>query len=658
MPHHSPSSLTFILITAAILVGCHDGDAGFRTGTDIYAISAQENLELKESPLLSEQVKKGNLPPLDERLPEYPIVVPVVERLGYYGGIWRHYHIGTDMLTMRFINNYTPLVRWNSDVSDLVPGLAESWEFSPDGRNITFHLRKGVRWSDGEFFTSRDILFWWELCNDPRVPIVPPEWAFVNGKLMEVTAPDPYTVKFSYNDAFYFMPNFMATGYWVPENMLIPFHYMKQFHPDYNPQFTDFKEFLRKNGYQNLAVGAADNTERPTLCPWKLNFYSSTADRVVYERNPYYYAVDSNGRQLPYIDRIESLRMQSDEAGILLIIAGQVDAQFRLIGQNNYAFLKRFADRNDYRILRWQEGTAAWYSVCINWDVEDSTKRILFRDKRFRRALSVAIDRDKINQIAWHGLGRPQAAAITDESWHFRSPEGQAVLKEWITRWSQYDPALAQKYLDQCGMKERDSDGYRIFQGKRFEILLEYFDDSVASDEAYLISNDWNSIGIRTLTRRSVGSDLWTKVRGGQFDMYLQHNSEMDLFSFPAWVFPTTDINWHPKIGKWYMTGGKEGEKPDGVMAELLEIYERCKKEPDLAKRHRLVLDAIRLHLEEGPFMLGTCGRQPDLVITKKNFRNVPENGILGPHAICQPGSKWPEQFFIDPYMDFADTIQ
>ena len=124
--------------------------------------------------------------------------------------------------------------------------------------------------------------------------------------------------------------------------------------------------------------------------------------------------------------------------------------------------------------------------------------------------------------------------------------------------------------------------------------------------------------------------------------------AEMDLFTYPDWVFPTENKYWHPAIGKWYKTGGKEGEAPTGPMKTLLDIYDRIKAEPNLEKQHRLVQQAVRLTIDEGPFCLGTAAREPVLVIAKNNFRNVPPTGILGPWAVSGPASSYPEQFYFE----------
>ncbi|WP_432799615.1 ABC transporter substrate-binding protein [Poriferisphaera sp. WC338] len=611
-------------------------------------ITPTENLFMKQSPILEELVQRGELEVLANRLPEDPMVVPVVEKIGYYGGTWRKFDLTPDFVTMKLMNAYYGLTRWSPDAKTIQPGLASSWEYSEDGRVVTFHLRKGLKWSDGKPFTSDDILFWWELCLHPGHPLSPPDWAYTGGDLMDVRAPNEYTIQFAFQEPFYFVPLIVGTGFWWPETMIQPRHYLSQFHPDQNELYEDFKTFDRKRD-------TASNPERPTLGPWRLKVYSSTGDRAVYERNPFYWAVDEHGRQLPYIDRIEVIRVQNADAGLMYMISGAVDAQFRQIDIRDYALLKRFADKGNYQIRTWEEGTAAWHAIFINWSVIDAKtkqpnvkRRKLFRDVNFRRGLAVAINRERINQVVWNGLSRPQAAAITDESWHFDSPRGQTIREAWTTRWSEYDVKKANAYLDAAGLSERDAEGFRLYDDERFELRLEFYDEPYAADEAVLIEEDWERVGVRTIARQAVAADLENRRRDGMFDMYMRHNSELDLFTFPAYVFPNESNFWHPLIGKYYATAGKKGEKPVGFMAKLLELYDQTKREPDLARRHELVLDAIDIQLEHGPFMIGTTGRQKSLILLNKHIRNIPDSAILGPWAQCQPASSFPEQFYFD----------
>lgn len=637
--HHPKRAAVALVALCGLFTGCAE-EAQTRNSAYLQ-FTPEQNRALREAPMLAERVRRGELEPLEKRLPDNPMIVPLVDEPGYYGGTWRMYETYSDFVLLRLLNNYYPLVRWTPEADAIAPGIAHDWVFSEDGRSVTFHLRRGVRWSNGTPFTAHDIIFWWKLCGDERLGMEPPEWAYVDGQLMDVTAPDDHTVVFTYPGPFYFLPLAMATGFWTPENVLLPSEYLKQFHPDFNPACKDFTEFNRRNS-------VAFNPDRPTLAPWRLVFVSDTADRAVYERNPYYYGVDPEGRQLPYIDRIEAIRVQSPESGVLYAISGNLDAQFRGVNFRDYALLKQFAEKGNYTIRTWEEGTAAWHGVFPNLEQLDPDRRTLFMDQNFRRGMAVAINRERINQVVWNGLSRPQGAAITDESWHFKSPRGQDVLRRWITQWSEYDQEKANAFLDAAGLDQRDAEGFRMFVGRPFHVMLEYFHVPYAAEQAELIAADWRAVGVRTMPRRATDLDLWPRIIAGQYDFYMQHNSELDLFTFPGYVFPTFANTWHPRTGRWYATGGRDGEAPTGFTKELLDIYEACKREPDIGKRHDLVLDAIEIQLEKGPFMIGTTGRQKTLVVTKNYFRNVPETGILGPWAISQPGSKFPEQFYFD----------
>lgn len=603
------------------------------------ALDPQENLASREAPMLAVRVARGELPPLDKRLPENPRVVSVIDRPGLYGGVWRKFDTTADFTAMRLLNNYFGLTRWKPDVSGIEPGLASSWEYDADGRGVTFRLRRGLKWSDGTPATSADILFWWALCEDKRVAISAPDWSYAGGETMRVSAPDAYTVRFEFSKPYVFMDLVMATGFWVPETIWTPAHYLRRFHPDHSKEHSDFAELLRKDNPFN-------NPDRPTLAPWKLVEFSPTGDRAVYERNPYFSAIDPAGRQLPYIDRIECIRVQSAEAGVLYAISGAVDAQFRQLDFRDYALLKRFEERGGYRLMTWEEGTAAWHAAFINWSVEDPKRRLLFRDPNFRCGLAYGVNRERLNQVVWGGSSRAQGAGITDESWHFNSARGETVRQRWIEQWSDFDPVRANALLDAAGLAERDAQGFRMYRGDPFVLRLDYFDLPYAGDVAELLDDDWTQLGLRIDARRSLSNDLWTRVTNGRFDIYLQHNSELDLFTFPGYVFPVTPFTWHPRVGRWVSTGGEEGEAPEGIMADLLNIWSRVQEETDIDRRHDLVLDAIEIQLEHGPFMIGTTGRQKTPVLVSEDLFNVPETGILGPWATCQPASLNPEQFF------------
>ena len=601
-------------------------------------------LDVLESPMLGDRVSRGELPPLARRLPADPMVVTPAEKLGEYGGTWRMIVNGPALEVFKIVGAYTPLVRWNSDASGIIPGLASSWEMSADGTTLTFHLRHGLRWSDGVEFTSEDLEYWAGLIDDDRQKLQKPFWTLVGGKPMKTSAPDKYTWVMHFAGPNYFAPNFIATGYVACEEYLVPKHYFEQFDPRVHPELHDFSRFDQKNFVER-------NPDRPTLAAWHLSHVDDAGNRATFERNPYFWMVDPKGRQLPYIDRVVTRIVEDQQLRVLRILSGDVDAQFRMVALNDLQLLLEGQKHGHYRVLRWREGTGAQDAILLNWSDPDPVLRDLMRDLRFRRALSLGIDRRKINDVAFDGLGIPQQATISRESWHFRSAEGRAALDEWSAAGADYDVAAANALLDEIGLTKRDRQGYRLRpDGARLSLLLDITPlrgSSFLDDEARIVGENWRALGIELIPHQ-LSVALWSMRMGAsQYDVTVSMEAEMDLFTWPDWVFPTTDTYWHGAVGRWYRTAGKEGEPPTGPMKRLLDLYGRIQSEPDLSRAHALVLEAVRLHAEEGFFALGTVADLPSLVIVRDNFHNVPrEPRVMAPWAIAAPATSFPETFF------------
>lgn len=603
------------------------------------------DLRAKEAPMLAKLVAEGKLPPLEKRLPKEPLVVKPLERPGRYGGTWRMMHDNPDLGMVKMILGYTPLMRWRFDCQGIEPGLAKSWEFNKEGTVLTIHLREGVKWSDGVEYTSEDIAFWYDLCKDPRYYLEPPFWCLVNGKPMDLETPDKYTVVMKFAGPNWFVPLHLATGFWWCDEYNIPKHYMKQFHPDYNPKYKDFTVFQQKN------LSHA-NPERPTLWPWRVVRYDMGGYRVVLERNPYFWAVDTLGRQLPYIDRVESVLVPEPQLRVLKVLAGEVDCQFRLLELRDLALYLRGQERGNYRVLRWKSASGAETAVLVNWSPPDPMLRKLIRDQRFRRALALGIDRRKCALVAWRGLATPQSATVSQEAWHFQDPEGKKLFLEWKESYAEFNLKKANRLLDEMGLTQRDAEGYRLLpNGQRLRIVMDVPSAQIQAqenDEALIIAENWRKMGIEVIIHTPPPTEYSNRQRLGKFTISMHGAAEVDLFTYPDWVFPTTSRYWHPLEGRWYETGGKEGLPPTGPMKKLLDIYERIKHEPNLEKAHRLVQEAVKIHIREGPFCLGTAAQTPVIVIVKNYFHNVPSTGILGPWAIAQPATSYPEQYFIE----------
>jgi len=605
-------------------------------------------LEAKEAPMLAKLVADGKLPPVEGRLPEHPLVAKHAfdgyEGPGVYGGTWHRFHTDPGLGTWKMVAGYSPLIRWRFDCSGLEPGLAESWEFNKDGSVLTLHLRKGVKWSDGHPFTSESFAFYYELCLDKRHQYNPPVWCLVNGKPMTVETPDDYTIVMKFAGPNWLVPLWLATGFWWCDIYNIPKHYMIQFHPDYNSKYKDFIEFERKNLPHQ-------NPERPTLWPWRIVKYEKGGFRVLFERNPYYYVVDDLGRQLPYIDYVKTSLIPDPQVRVLKILAGEVECQDRGMELRDLALYLKGQGPGDYQVRRWKSTAGAEPAILINWTAPDPVLRQLIRDQRFRKALALGVDREKCNEIAWRGLLQPQAATVSQEGWHFADSEGQVLFEAWKRADADFDLQRGNALLDEMGLTQRDKEGYRLRpDGKRLTLVMDVPSSNLNSQEndiGLIIADGWREMGIDAVLYTPPGAELSLRRTLGEFTISMHGEAEMDLFTYPDWVFPTSAKYWHPKVGKWYETGGKEGEPPTGPLKKLLDLYDAIKNEEDLQKRHGYVRDAVRIHIEEGPFHLGTAARSPSLVIVANHFHNVPNDGILGPWAIVTPATSYPEQCFI-----------
>jgi len=607
-------------------------------------------LEAREAPTLAKLVDEGKLPPLEMRLPENPLVArhdyDGYEGAGVYGGTWHHIHAAADLGIWKNVGGYTALIRWNRECNGLESGLAESWEYNEDGTILTLRLRKGLKWSDGHPYTSEDFAFYYELCLDERHQYNPPVWCLVDGTPMTVETPDAHTIVMRFAGPNWLVPLWLATNVANSCDIYnIPKHYMIQFHPDYNPEYKDFDEFERRWNKTHL------NPERPSLWPWCLARIEGAGYRVVLERNPYYYVVDDLGRQLPYIDRVVTQLVPDHQVRLLKILAGEVDCQFRLPKSRDLSLYLKGQKKGGYTVRRWTDGSGGDPSVVLNWSAPDPVLRELIREQRFRKALAFAIDRDKCNAIAWQGLLQPQAATISEESWHFDDEEGRVLFEEWKRTYSEYNRELADRLLDDIGLDERDGEQYRIRpDGRRLSIVMDVpaaNEHQEQNDVSLIIAENWRALGIEVLINAQQGAERYLSMRLGRHTVSLTHEAEMDLFTYPDWVFPTSPRSWHPKVGEWYKWGGQRGEPPTGPLKGLLDIYDAMKKEKDIQKRHEYVRQAVRIHIDQGPFVIGTVARRPALVIVTDHFHNVPQKGILGTWAVVQPATSYPEQYYI-----------
>jgi len=609
--------------------------------TDYVRLTGKKISKFNEAPQLSELVRQGKLPSVDQRIPKNPVVIKPWEELGQYGGTWRRVWFGLSDSAGPWKLAAETIVFWSSD-GKIVPNIAERWQVSKDAKEYTFYLRKGIKWSDGQPFTADDIMFWYKdiILNKDLTPS-PPWWFQSGGKAGEVIKIDDYTVKVRFSE-----PNgvFLLQAANVGE-MYAPKHYLKQFHPNY-VSLDQLNALAKKEGfdfwYQLFAQKNAwlQNPDRPTIYPWKVTVPGQVGTRMVMERNPYYWKIDTNGNQLPYIDKITHDLVENVEMVNLKAVSGEIDMQMRHMSLSNYTLLMENRQKGGYRVLLWTPGTGAEVLICLNQTVQDEVLKKLFRDKRFRFALSLAINREEINQLFFLGLGKPRQASLISSSPYYS--------KEWEEAYAEYNPKRANALLDELGLTNRDRDGFRLRpDGKTLSLtILASTTTQIGPLEA--IKKYWEEIGVKTIINPVERSLLYTRVTGNQYEVTVwgMDRSYNPLIE-PLYLVPfKLEIGiWYPLYVIWYDSGGKSGEQPPKDVARLRDLWERIKATPSDAVRARLLKEICRLHAEN-IWLIGTVGEVPTPVVVKNNFRNVPEK-LVTDTTLLSPRNAYPEQFFI-----------
>jgi len=621
-----------------------------------------------EAPMLADKVAAGELPPVDERLPEEPVVIPVVESVGQYGGTWHNVTWWPGCGNIKMVL-YDPPVRWKADYTGYEPGLAESYEWSDDGKTITFKFRKGIKWSDGEPFTTEDLKFWWEdLAQNPDYKTVQVPWWARNsdGSPITMEFPDDYTWVLHFDTPQWIMPYVLAQGFWEWEPLMKPKHFLTQWHPKYT-EGADYDTLDQMDRW-------FETPGYPCLMAWCLKEFTP-GETWLFERNPYYWKVDPEGNQLPYIDYVHVELVEDLETRKLRVAQGSYECTFRGVDDpTEIPFLTEQSEANNYRIVPgWMNGAGAWPGFMVNMDYHEEQEydpateseeskeiRELVRTREFRKGLSVALDRQRIVDVVWEGIGTPQAFTISPQSWHFASPEGQKVFEEWAAADAEYDPEKAKEYFDSIGFVDQDGDGWRdLPSGKSFTLVIDLNDwggERVTTEATEVYKKNLEDVGVKVLVNNVIGQpEAATRGNYGVgWVLRTTHASELDIWTYPDWIFPLRGggegSRAFPMQGLYYQTGGEEGWEPEpgSPAAKLQALYRKGLQEPDEQKRHEIVWEAIRVHIEDGPFVIGASGDQPMPVVCKNFFHNVPEYGVLGPWAPGSPGNVHPEQFWME----------
>ena len=593
--------------------------------------AAAPALAQQQSPILDALVESGELPPVAERLPTNPLVVEPVDSVGTYGGTWRSaLRGGLDNAWIARTVAYDGLVRYDREWKEIIPNLAESWEVSEDAKTYTFKLREGLKWNNGKPFTTADIEFAVQLHKEPTY-VGPGGFLRNPNNPVELEVVDETTFKFIFEK-----PNGVLMDELASVNGLtivsLSKDYCGQFYPPINPKAAEEAKAAGFDTWEammlNRCAWATEtirwaNPDLPFMNAWMVKEpLTGSATRVTFERNPYYWKVDTEGNQLPYIDNLEMRVSDSVEELTLLALNGQIDFQDRHISTvANQPLFFDGQEAGDYRMGEEIQSSSNTMVIQFNLNHIDAKRRELFQNKDFRIGISHAIDRAEIIDVVFTGQGEPFQVAPR--------PESPFYNETYAKQYTEFDPALAAQHLEAAGLVKGADGMYTFADGSPLVVTI----DTIASlrpewpDMLELIQLQLEAAGIkleinnidRTLyyDKRPIG-DYDAQVWGGdggldvvQEPRYYMANSPESVWAFrwQAWFNGTT-----PEIA----------EEPAPWAKQQMDLYNQLRGEGDPAKRTELMKQILTLGQENFP-VIGVSLPGNTYYIAKNNMRNIPQ---------------------------------
>ncbi|NGP16487.1 ABC transporter substrate-binding protein [Devosia aurantiaca] len=588
--------------------------------------------EYGQSPILDARVESGELPPVEDRLPANPYVETMVDGVGQYGGTLRttilangdHYN-----LTRTIANEL--LVRWTPDWTEVVPSLAEEVTASDDATTFTFKLREGLKWSDGQPFTVDDIMFWYEdiFMNEALTPDKNPIFV-VGGEPVVVTKVDGQTVEFKFASSYGLFLQQLAYGQGhLP--VIYPKHYLSQFHEKYNAEgipallqgnatASDWVSLFNSKVSVTFQPAYWQNLELPTLNPYVLTVPYADSDRVEAVRNPYYWKVDTEGNQLPYIDNMTWAKLDDPQLMLLRMTAGELDFAFRHINNSTFkSVLFDGQETGNYHFVDVKDLPANDATLLLNLNVEDPVKNEIFNNKNFRIALSHAINRQDIIDLVYVGQGAPSQVAP--------QPEHELYNEEMSTQYTEYNPELANQMLDEI-MPEKDAQGFRLGpDGNRFTINFMVADVFGLSypDIMSMVQQYAADVGIDIQIRTTDRARLNTMWYANEQDAYIWNcvgglsEAYTDVRCYIP--FQKADIFFASKWSEWY-SDPTTGEEPPQSVKNAYAAYDLVKAavtdEDRLARmKEFLAISADNL------FTIGISRPMPKYMLVNNDIKNV-----------------------------------
>ena len=630
--------LAFSLIAAAFAVagGTEEGSTSAAAETEMMSVGGGG---YNEAPMLAALVAAGELPPVDERLPDDPKVKDVVEEIGQYGGTINAFAINMDSWNDmgEVIGGSSFLLDITAD-NEIVPDLAMGYELAADGKSMTLQLRPGAKWSDGHPFTADDILFMFE---DMHWNDEVSTWNLY-GRVNRIRKIDDYTVQFEMDNPYPVLPVVMVTWPGGEIASYAPKHYLKKWHIKYN---DDAGQLAKEEGFDSWWEAfnshqifyPTTDTDQPTTMPWK--FENQTATVKYFKRNPYFYQVDPAGNQLPYIDDVVVTAVNK-EVYQAKIMSGESDIAVALTSMENYSLYKENEQSGGYRVIAVPGVNASEAAFSINQNYPDPALSEIFNDVRFRRALSAAIDREEINETVYFGLGTPRQATTLPNASFYKPEWGEAHP------FLAYDPDTASELLDAVGLTARDADGFRLGpDGETLTLLLEYPESFPDPTMFELMKEYWEDVGLKILIKGELAWALFGERTRALDHMLMVHpyqtvgeiaflvepfrprvHGVKEAPAWATWMNADRDVNYRgTKTMADFEDGMFPGEEPPEHVKEQYYRVEQATSFPLGSEEYKVLMQEIYDYNAEYLYHLGTIGLAPKLHIVDNDLRNIPD---------------------------------
>jgi peptide/nickel transport system substrate-binding protein len=557
--------------------------------------------EFAEAPMLRERVEAGDLPPVSERLPENPRVIVPVDQIGRYGGTIRRvltadiieedevYKTMTDSLMMfeRPLPNRIEL------------NLAESFEYQEEGRVALFTVRRGLKWSDGHPLTTADFLFWYEdmtFDEDARtLALFPSEW-LIDGDPIRMEAVDERTLRFSAAK-----PMGRLLHALCKDPVAYPKHYFSRYHPRYNPEAT-YGEFRSRTSEAKLIMEPGV----PVLSAWR-SIEWAHGQRIVYERNPFYWKVDTAGNQLPYADRMIFNIVPSAQIIYLKLLNGELDIVGRYALSDIYERLRMEEQKGTIKVM--VTGPERGSAYFLNWDAPNPALREAIRNKSVRIALSHAINRDEMNALAAHRMLLPGGYSFNPISPYYSEAS--------YRMYSEYDPERSSLLLEEAGYRDTDGDGFREFRnGETFRITIDISSDMNLKDPwSELVREYWQAIGIEVHLNYGLSDIIYPRRLNGEFEVIgWSLEAPADPLGRPqVWAAMTENTPF------WHRNASREGP---AWLAEATDAVKKAMSTIDPEELREYMVRVRDLHTENIPII--AIGAQYHIWAYNTQLGNVP----------------------------------